>query len=331
MSEQFKAMLVKEESDGSFSREITQRNFSDLPKHEVLIKVKFTSLNYKDALSYSGHKGITRNYPHTPGIDAAGIIEKSASSQFKEGDEVIVTGFDLGMNTWGAFGEYICVPAEWVYPLPKGLSLKEAMFFGTAGFTAAICIDKLELNGLSPDKGEVLVTGSTGAVGSLAVAMLSHLGYEVVAATGKLTEEAYLKSLGASEIMDRNILSEVNNKPFVKPRWAGVIDTVSGDIMVNAIKATKPNGSVACCGMITATDFTSSIFPFILRGINLLGVDSAEYPANDRLRIWEKIAGSLNFTNKENILIDTDLDHLEDYLKKMLEGKVRGRVIPKID
>ncbi|NTV47670.1 MAG: YhdH/YhfP family quinone oxidoreductase, partial [Chlorobiales bacterium] len=286
----FKAMVVTELPDNKFVRQISERSVDDLPQGDVLIKVNYSSLNYKDALSATGNKGVTRKYPHTPGIDAAGVVEESASKAFSLGDEVVVTGYDLGMNTSGGFGQYIRVPAGWVVPRPDGLSLRECMAYGTAGFTAAQCVKKLVDSGLTPDQGEVLVTGSTGGVGSVAVGILAKLGFTVVAVTGKEDQKPFLQYLGATSIMSRAEASDESGRPLLKARWAGVVDTVGGNILSTAIKSTQQHGTITCCGNAASPDLPLTVFPFILRGVALLGVDSANCPMPARLKIWEKLA-----------------------------------------
>ena len=286
----FKAMVVSETTEQKFIREIRQRELSDLPAGELLVEVKYSSLNYKDALSASGNKGVTRKYPHTPGVDAAGIVATSSTSQFGAGDQVIVTGFDLGMNTPGGFGQYISVPTGWAVKLPQGLTLKESMGYGTAGLTAALCLLRLMAFGLTKDSGEVLVTGATGGVGSVAVGILSKLDFNVVAATGKTTEKDFLTQLGAKTIISREEADDASGRPLQKGRWAGVVDTVGGNILATAIKSTKYGGLVAACGNAMSADLAVSVYPFILRGVSLLGVDSVEIPMNTRLRTWQKLA-----------------------------------------
>ena len=238
----FKAMIIKEE-DGKFFRHIGEKTVDELPLGDVLIRVLYSSLNYKDALSAAGNKGVTRRYPHTPGIDAAGIVEESTVEQIKPGEKVLVTGFDLGMNTSGGFGQYIRVPSEWIVGLPEGLSLKESMIYGTAGFTAGLSLLRLEYMGLEPSDDEILVTGATGGVGSLAVAILSNAGYKVTAATGKADKENYLRTLGARIILDRKDVDNPTGKALQPPRWGGVIDSVGGNILATALKQTKYNCS----------------------------------------------------------------------------------------
>jgi acrylyl-CoA reductase (NADPH) len=324
----FKALDVTEMPDGQFVRQIIQRNINDLPAGEVLIKVKYAALNYKDALSATGNKGITRTYPHTPGIDAAGIVAESSDDNVRIGDEVIVTGYDLGMNTRGAFAEYIRVPAAWVVKLPQNLTLKESMIYGTAGFTAAWAIYRLQQSGLTPDAGEVLVTGATGGVGCLSVALLTKLGYKVIAGTGKPEAIEFLKKIGATGIASREELQDKSNRPLLKSRWAGVIDTVGGNILETAIKSCIYGGHVACCGLVTSNELHLPIFPFILRGVSLLGIDSAARPMDVRLKLWDLMANDWKVDVLQDILIDSTLEELNEiYFEKILQGKVRGHVV----
>src|ERR671924_1041818 len=290
LPESFKAMVVSETAGKTFVRDIKQKALSDLPAGELLIEVKYSSLNYKDALSATGNKAVTRKYPHTPGIDAAGIVVSSSTSQYGAGEQVIVTGFDLGVNTPGGFGQYISVPAGWAVKLPQGLSLRDSMAYGTAGFTAALCVIRLMAGGLTQDSGEVLVTGATGGVGSVAVGILAKLGYDVVAATGKTHEQDFLTRLGAKAVISREEANDTSGRPLQKGRWAGVVDTVGGNILATAIKSTKYGGLIAACGNAMSADLAVSVYPFILRGVSLLGVDSVEVPMNTRLRTWQKLA-----------------------------------------
>jgi putative YhdH/YhfP family quinone oxidoreductase len=325
----FKAMEISEKDLSVFERKIVTKDISDLPDGDLLIKVSYSSLNYKDALSSSGNKGVTRNYPHTPGIDAAGIVEESSSDLFKIGDEVIVTGHDLGMNTAGGFGEYIRVPADWVVSLPESLSLRESMIYGTAGFTAALSVNKLIGSGVTPEDGEVLVTGATGGVGSTAISILSKLGYEVIAATGKPDEKAFLQSIGAKDIIDRKELDDTSGRAMLKGRWAGVIDTVGGNTLTTAIKSTNYGGSVTCCGNVSSPEFSSSIFPFILRGVSLLGIDSVLCPMKLRKEIWSNLATLWKFDHLDQNVNEVTLDELSERIDLMLEGKHVGRTIIK--
>jgi acrylyl-CoA reductase (NADPH) len=322
----FKAMVVSETAEQKFIREIRQKELADLPAGELLIDVKYASLNYKDALSASGNKGVTRKYPHTPGIDAAGVIATSSTSRFGAGEPVIVTGFDLGMNTPGGFGQFISIPAAWAVKLPQGLTLKESMGYGTAGFTAALCVMRLMAFGLSKDSGEVLVTGATGGVGSVAVGILSKLGFNVVAATGKTEEKDFLTQLGAKAVISREEANDTSGRPLQKGRWAGVVDTVGGNILATAIKSTQYGGLVAACGNAMSADLAVSVYPFILRGVSLLGVDSVEVPMNTRLRTWQKLAHDWKL-DLSSIVSECALAELSPKIDLMLKGGIRGRVV----
>jgi alcohol dehydrogenase len=323
----FNAFWVTEESDGSFKSQILQRYTSDLQQNGVLIKVAYSSLNYKDALSAAGNKGVTRHYPHTPGIDAAGIIAESNSDKFQPGDEVIVTGYDLGMNTAGGFGEYINVPAEWVVPLPEALSLRESMILGTAGFTAALSMHHLIRCGQKQQDGSLLVTGATGGVGSLAVAIASKLGFNVTASTGKTDKEEYLINIGAKTIVDRSAVDDQSGRMLLRPQWAGAIDTVGGNTLATILKSLKTHGNVASCGNVSSPLLNTSVFPFILNGVNLLGVNSATTPMLLRESVWKKLSGDWkpDLQRIETKIIG--LNELEMSISDILQGKITGRVV----
>ncbi len=332
MQPTYKALWITEEADGSFKRTIVEKSISDLPQNEVLIKVSYSGLNYKDALSANGHRGITRNFPHTPGIDAAGIVISDNSSQFNAGDEVLVTSYDLGMNTFGGFAEYIRVPASWIVKLPKGLDLFQAMVMGTAGFTAALALHKMEIAGQTPQMGAVLVTGATGAVGTMAVALLHKAGYEVIASTGKESEHSYLNLLGASTIISRDEVNDTSNKAFLKTRWAGAIDTVGGNTLTTILKCCGLNGNVAACGLVASDSFQSSIYPFIIKGNNLLGIESATCDMATRLAVWNKLANNWKFELPPSAVTVCDLDTLNThYIPLILAGKNKGRVVLKLN
>jgi putative YhdH/YhfP family quinone oxidoreductase len=327
----FKAMIVHETADKQFVRTIGTRHIEELPAGEVLIRVLYSSLNYKDALSASGNKGVTRTYPHTPGIDAAGIVAESSDPACRQGDEVLVTGFDLGMNTSGGFAEYIRVPAAWVVPLPPGLSLRESMIYGTAGFTAALSCLRLIESGVTPNQGPVLVTGATGGVGSMAVAILAQSGYEVVAATTKGGETPYLQRIGATEVISAADVDEQSGRPLLKPRWAGAVDTVGGNILSTAIRATRYGGTVTCCGNVTSGELHTSIYPFILNGVSLLGIDSVNCPTPLRRRVWNKLASEWKLAHLEAITTELpNLEALDERIGLILQGKNRGRAIVRI-
>lgn len=323
----FKA-LVTEEIDGKYVSTLKTKSIDELPEGEVLINVKYSSLNFKDGLSSIGNKGVTRNFPHTPGIDAAGVVAESSNPDFKEGDEVVVTGYDLGMNTSGGFAEYIRVPAGWVVPKPEGLGLKEAMIYGTAGFTSALSVIKLQDAGVK--SGKVLVTGSTGGVGSVAVAMLAQLGYEVTGVTGKADKAEFLKSLGASEVIGREEAQDDSKRPMLKGIYSGVVDTVGGDILATALKTTAYGGAVTTCGLTQSPELNTSVFPFILRGVSLLGVDSVELPLEVKKYTWSRIAADLKVDGIESLSEEITLEQLPDYLSMILKGQTSGRIVVKI-
>ncbi|MEN1937076.1 YhdH/YhfP family quinone oxidoreductase [Paenibacillus sp. 102] len=323
----FRAILINEKEENQFERTLVERDITDLPQGEVLIRVHYSSLNYKDALSATGNRGVTRNYPHTPGIDAAGEVISSQDPSFKKGDQVIVTGYDLGMNTSGGFGQYIRVPASWVISLPEGLSLKESMMYGTAGFTAALSVHKLMLSGVTPDMGNILVTGATGGVGSVAVNILAKLGYEVVAATGKVEEKEMLLHLGAKEIIHRDEMNDESGKPILKGIYAGVIDTVGGNTLATALKIVQYGGSVTTCGNVAGHEFKASVYPFILRGINLLGIDSVQCPMTVRKQIWSMLGDEWKNLNLLSYTTECTLEELNDKFERILQGELKGRTI----
>ena len=325
--ETFKAMVVRETDDGSFIREITQKNLSDLPPGDLLVKVDYSSLNYKDALSASGNKGVTKNYPHTPGIDAAGVVVQSVGGEFTPGDRVLVTGFDLGANLSGGYGKYIRVPTSWALRLPDNITLKESMIYGTAGFTAAYSLLKMEQHGLKPEGGEILVTGATGGVGSIAVGILAKLGYQVVAATGKPSQREFLTRLGAGDVIPREDINDDSGSPLLKGRWAGVVDTLGGNILATAIKSTKPRGVVTCCGLVVSADLPTTMFPFILRGVSLLGIDSAQCPLDIRKKIWQGISQQWKLDELDYLASECSLEELENKIDLMLRGELKGRVV----
>lgn len=321
----FPALVVREKSDKTYGRGVERRRIADLPDGDVLVRVDFSSLNYKDALSASGNRGVTRRYPHTPGIDAAGTVTGSRSAQFGPGDEVIVCGYDLGMNTAGGFGRYIRVPAGWVMPRPESLSAETCMQIGTAGFTAAQCVLALLEAGVRPEQGPVLVTGATGGVGCIAVALLAGAGFTVTAATGKESEHCWLKGLGAHDFLNREQASLGENKMLLRERWAGVVDTVGGPMLAAAIKATGYDGAVACCGNAASGSLPLNVYPFILRGVKLLGIDSAQCPMGRRRDVWQKLAGQWNLNFLDAISSTVTLGEVGDAIDRMLRGQIRGR------
>ncbi len=324
---EFKALLVERTGDRAFARSVVSRSVDDLPEGPLLIRVHFSSLNYKDALSATGNPGVTREFPHTPGIDAAGEVVSCADGAFQPGDKVIVTGFDLGMETDGGFGQMIRVPSAWAVKLPAGLSLKESMMFGTAGLTAAMSVQELSEGGVTTDAGPVLVTGATGGVGSLAVAMLARLGYEVVAVTGKPDEAAYLTDLGAARVIGREEELTGHEKPMMKAVWAGAIDCVGGDMLAAAVKATRTGGVVTCCGLVGSPDLPLSVFPFILRGVRLVGIESVACPMARRERLWRLMATDWKPDGLSGMVEEVALEGLDGAIASILAGERRRRAL----
>ncbi len=332
----FRAFRIEKMSEKSgerpaetFSRSIQTFSPDTLPDGTLTVQVVYSSLNYKDALSATGNPGVTKNYPHTPGIDAAGTVLESQDERFSVGDEVIVTSYDLGMNTPGGFGELVCVPADWAVPLPEGLTLREAMVLGTAGFTAGLSLDALLNHGLTPEGGPVVVTGASGGVGSVAVALLAHLGFKVAASTGTEAAHGWLERLGASDIMPRQELSEPSPKPLLKPRFAGAVDTVGGEVLSNVMKSLSYRGAAAACGLVAGPELSLTVFPFILRGVSLFGIDSAECPMDVRRRVWKKLAGEWK-VDLTSITREVTLGELSGVIDEILAGQTQGRVLVKV-
>ena len=331
MKIEYKALMVREIEPNIFKRSIEILNTKYLNSSDVLINVKYSSLNYKDALSSKGHKGITRNYPFTPGIDASGVVVFSKVDDFQIGDEVLVTGYDLGMNTFGGFGEYISVPADWIVKLPYGLDLKTAMMYGTAGFTVGVCLNEFDRHNVSPEKGKILVTGATGGVGSLAVAILSKIGYEVTASTRKVSYYDYLYELGAKEVISSDDIFDNTGRPLLSGKWAGMIDNVGGEILSSAIKSIKQRGCVCILGNTLSDKFDATVYPFLLRGISLAGIDSASRLKDERIGIWNNIATKWNIQDKlPNIIKEVALEQLSDEIDVILNGGQIGRVLVRV-
>jgi acrylyl-CoA reductase (NADPH) len=326
----FKAMVVREDKNDRFVRDIEDRHLDDLPEGDVLVNVEYSSLNYKDVLSATGDRGVTKNYPHTPGIDAAGRVVESLSKDFKAGDAVIVTSYDLGMNTHGGFGQYIRVPAEWVVKRPENLSARESMIFGTAGFTAALSVFRLVDYGITPDRGRVVVSGATGGVGSIAVSILAKAGYEVTAVNGIVDEKDFLLEIGAKEVISIEEAIDSSGRPMLKGLWAGGIDTVGGEILATTIKSTKDHGAVTCCGNVGSHDLPLNVYPFILRGVTLMGIDSQNCPMPMRLKVWHKIAGEWKLEHLELLTTEVPLEGLNQRIDLILQRKHKGRTIVKL-
>ncbi|MGI1678254.1 MAG: YhdH/YhfP family quinone oxidoreductase [Cellvibrionaceae bacterium] len=323
----FQALRVEATANNQFELSVIKRSVDDLPAGDLLVDVQYSSLNYKDALSASGNPGVTKEYPHTPGIDAAGIVLEDSSGTFQAGDEVVVCGYDLGMNTSGGLSQRIRVPANWAVKLPSTLSMKESMIIGTAGFTAALCVDKILHMGANPEDGPVLVSGATGGVGSFSVALLAHLGFDVTALTGKLEQSEWLVSLGAKQVIERSTMSEVTKRPAVKPQWAHAIDCVGGEILSNILKSLQYGGSVAICGMTASPNFNASVFPFILRNVNLLGVDCVEQPLARKRDNWNALSAKYKLPNLETMAESIKLEQAPEYLARILNGHARGRYL----
>lgn len=326
------------ELEGRSAGRFVELSLDDLDPGEVVIKTQYSSVNYKDALAATGAGKVIRRFPCVGGVDAAGVVVSSSDARFKQGDEVLVTGYDMGVAHDGGYAEYVRVPADWVVPLPQGLALFEAMALGTAGFTAALAIHRLEQNELSPDKGKVIVTGATGGVGSLAIQMLAQLGYHVVALTGKDSEHGYLKALGASEILSRGEIDMKNPRPLEKAQWAGALDAVGGDTLAWLTRTMQQEGAIASFGNAGGVELHTTVFPFILRGVKLLGVDSAATQMSLRKQVWHRLAGGsasgLGTGLKPRQL--TQLAHpvpfaqLPEVFPKMLHGETRGRTVVEI-
>ncbi|OES46661.1 NADPH:quinone oxidoreductase family protein [Domibacillus iocasae] len=327
MNERFYALIVDKTED-NFSVDVKKIGMEELPQGEVLIKTAYSGINYKDGLASIPDGKIVRSYPFIPGIDLAGTVVSSSDSRFQEGDEVIATSYEIGVSHFGGYSEYARIPADWIVPLPKGLTLKEAMIFGTAGFTAALSVQRLEENGLQPDQGNVLVTGATGGVGSFAVSMLAGRGYNVVASTGKDSEKDYLIKLGAKEIVSREDVYNGKIKALDKEQWAGAVDPVGGETLAAVLSKISYKGSVAVSGLTGGTNVPTSVFPFILRGVNLLGIDSVNCPMETRRKIWERMATDLKPEDLSTFVQQTaTLEELPAILPTILQGKMRGRVI----
>lgn len=315
------------ERDGEYAGAVETCQTRDLPDNDVLIRVSHSSLNYKDALSASGNKGVTRTFPHTPGIDAVGEVIESAPSNYPaKGQQVIVTGYDLGMNTPGGFGEYIRVPANWCIPLPAAWDPRHAMIYGTAGLTAGLCVDKLLTMGARPEHGKVAVTGASGAVGSVAVEILAHLGFDVVAITGKSDLSSELKALGAHELRGRDALA-LEKRPLLRPEYAAAVDTVGGGVLAELLKRIQSGGSVSCCGLVAGTELATTVLPFILRGVNLLGVDSVEISLEEKQSVWHKLSGPWACHHTEASARAIGKADLGEALDAFLEGRSHGKIV----
>jgi acrylyl-CoA reductase (NADPH) len=325
-----RCLLVNKQNNGAIQQCIAEVSESELPAGDVLLRVQYSSLNYKDALAATGHPGVVTRFPHVPGIDAVGTIVESGSPKFQAGDTAIVTSFELGAGRWGAYAEFIRVPADWVIPLPAGLTPRESMILGTAGITAALSLEAILRQDIQPAAGEVVITGASGGVGTLAVAILAQAGFRVAAVTGKPAAADLLRQLGASEILPRESVLDQSGKPLLKSRWAAAIDTVGGTTLSTLLRTTHEQGCVTACGLVGGIELPLSVYPFILRGITLAGINSATYPAKARPALWEKLAGPWKPKLLNTLATEVALSELEPKIQDILAGRTVGRVVVKI-
>jgi acrylyl-CoA reductase (NADPH) len=326
----FRALMVRQ-ADGAVSAAIEDVPMASLPEGEVTVAVSHSSLNYKDGLVLRGLGGLAKTYPHIPGIDLAGTVERSTVPAYRAGDPVLATGWFIGERHWGGYATRARLKADWLVPMPAGLDARRAMAIGTAGFTAMQAILALEDHGLKPGNGEVLVTGAAGGLGSVAVAVLAKLGYTVAASTGRAETHDYLTGLGAATIVDRKELATPSGRPLEKERWAGVVDSVGGETLATALRQTRYGGAVAACGLAGSNTLPTSVLPFILRGVNLLGIDSVQCPTALRRRIWTRLAGDLPLDKLDAATTVVPLGALIDLAPKILKGEVRGRVVVDVE
>jgi acrylyl-CoA reductase (NADPH) len=321
----FKAILI-EKQDGTQSVRLAELDDAQLPEAPVTVRVEYSTINYKDGLAITGKSPVVRKFPMVPGIDFAGVVEASTSEAWRPGDRVLLNGWGVGEGHWGGLGQKARVNAAWLQRVPDRFTNRQAMAIGTAGYTASLCVEALVKHGLTPDRGEVLVTGASGGVGSVAIALLAHAGFNVVASTGKASEADYLKALGARQIVDRNELSQPG-KPLQKERWAAVVDSVGSHTLVNACAQTRYRGLVAACGLAQGMDFPGSVAPFILRGVSLLGVDSVMAPRELREPAWERLARDLDPAALDRISKSIGLAEVPGAAQDIVSGKIRGRLV----
>lgn len=330
MPEKFRAFVVDKPGD-DFSAEFRELTLDDLPAGDLTVRVAYSSVNYKDGLASIPNGRVVTKYPMVPGIDIAGTVTQSDDPAFAPGDEVIAIGYDIGVGRFGGFAEYARIPSAWAVKRPAGLTLREAMALGTAGFTAGLSVQRLEDNGLKPGNGPVVVTGATGGVGSNAVSMLAARGYEVAASTGKESEHDYLRGLGAQQILSRADVSAESNRPLDRETWAGAVDPVGGQTLAYLLRTTKYGGSVANSGLTGGSNLTTTVFPFILRGVNLLGIDSVMCPMEIRRPLWERLAGDLKPPGlNESISYEVSLEEVPGVLSEILKGRIRGRAVVRL-
>lgn len=321
------AGVISLSSDCLAERSSATKDASSHSSGEVTIEVAYSSLNYKDAMAYQAHRGVVKQLPHIPGIDAAGTVVESQSSDYRVGDQVVVTGNDLGQGAWGGWSQLIRVPAEWIVALPENLTLRQAMIYGTAGFTAAQSVMALQRNEVAPAAGEIVVTGASGGVGSLAVRILAHLGYDVVAVTGKPEQHASLLACGAKRVLDRSAVADDSKRPLLSATWAGAIDTVGGPVLQSLLRATKYGGCVTACGLVAGAELSMTVYPFLLRGVTLCGIASADCPLAKRKEIWQLLAGPWKPANLESMVSEVGLEQLPEQVERILAGQNVGRVL----
>ena len=324
----FPALVVRREGKSAATLDVEQLSRSGLPPGEVVIEVAYSSLNYKELLACRAHPGVVKTLPHVPGIDCAGTVIESTAAEYKSGDPVLITGYDLGSGAWGGYSAQVRVPAEWIVPMPESLSARSAMLYGTAGFTAAQCVHAIKHHGIGPERGEVVVTGATGGVGSIAVTLLAKLGYKVVAVTGKPEYAALLKELGAERIIGRNEVDDQSDKQLLPSQWSAAVDTVGGNTLATLLRSTAYRGCVTACGLVGGDKLPLTVYPFILRGVTLCGIDSAKCPRGPRMEIWDRLSGAWNVAEKlEPLAREVTLNQVPAEVEAMLAGKNHGRIL----
>lgn len=324
----FPCLMVRGSKENDVTFAVEEITLADLPPGEVVIDVDYSSLNYKDALACQAHPGVVRKLPHVPGIDCAGTIAESRDSRYAVDDAVLVTGYELGAPAWGGYSQKVRVPADWVVPLPAALSSRQAMTYGTAGFTAAQCVMALERHGIQPERGEIVVTGASGGVGSIAIAILAKIGYTVVAVSGKPEQADILKKLGAARVVPRNEVDDTSDTPLLSERWSAAVDTVGGNTLATLVRSTAHRGCIAACGLVGGVDLPLTVYPFILRGVTLAGIDSAKCPHRPRLEVWNKLSGEWNVSQRLDSLVrEVNLSQLPSEVAAMLAGQNHGRIL----
>lgn len=328
--EQFHGCLIEAVTPGRYGGRMVELERDRLPHGDVVIRVAYSSANYKDALAAGGHPGVVRSLPHVPGIDAAGEVVESGDASLTVGSQVLVTGYELGASRWGGWAEYIRVPADWVVPLPAGWTPREAMIFGTAGFTAAQSVQALQRSEVTPDRGAVVVTGATGGVGCLAVMLLAKLGYQVAAVTGKRERAEWLRSLGATEVLPREAVDDRSDRPLLTARWAGAIDTVGGHTLTTLVRSLHHRGCVAACGVVAGPQLPLTVYPFILRGVKLDGIDSAQCPTAQRREVWRRLSHEWRLSGLDRVARELALDDVGDVVEQLLAGRSVGRPVIRV-